>query len=138
MKREIVRKDYWNLIKNRIKVSSIRDLTLYGVNFDDKGFTKEEKKELDVFNDWKIYIDEIGVLILNVSNLNCLNEEIDLFIKLLKALKNVKHLVLDDTNVTSKNLLLILEICSSLENLEHVSAIQKKYDSDQQYFSELK
>ena len=138
MKREIVRKDYWNLIKNRIKVSSTRDLSLYEVNFDDKGFTKEEKKELDVFNDWKIYIDEIGVLILNVSNLNCLNEEINLFIKFLKALKNVKHLVLDDTNVTSKNLLLILEICSSLENLEHVSAIQKKYDSDQQYFSELK
>ena len=138
MNRETVRRDYWNLIKNSIKVRSIRDLSLYGVNFIDKGFTNEEIKELDVFNDWKIYIDEIGVLILNVSNLNCLNEEIDLFIKFLKALKNVKHLVLDDTSVTSKNLLLILEICSSLENLEHVSAIQKKYDSDQQYFSELK
>ena len=138
MNRETVSIGYRKLIKNSIKVRSIQNLSLYGVNFIDKGFTNEEIKELDVFNDWKIYIDKIGVLILNLSNLNCLNEEIDLFIKSPKTQKNVKHLVLDDTNVTSKNLLLILEVCCSLENLEHVSAIQKKYDSDQHYFSELK
>ena len=111
---------------------------MFGVNITNEKITNEETKELDAFDGWEIYRDGMKILILNVSNINCINEDINLFIKLLKTLKNLKYLALDDTNITSENLWLILEAWWSLESLRHISAIQKKYDTDNLYFSELK
>ena len=138
MKREIVKSDFEEWKRNCIRVRSIQDLPLLGVNNTAEIFKKEDIIEMEAFNEWEIYQDLIGISILIASNIDWINKNINLFIRFLKMLKNLRYLILDGTNITANNLWLILEVCTSLERLSYISAIQEKYDSDQQYFSELK
>ena len=122
MNRGTVREDYEDCKRNCERADRIDHLPVLGVGGANRILTSEEMKELDAMG-LEVYYNQLGVSIVNATNIDLMNEDIDLFTKFLKMLKNMKHLVLDNTKITSDIFVFILKAWSSLESLRHISVI---------------
>ena len=137
MNRRTVRRDYEDCKSNCERADRIDHLPVFGVGGANWILTSEEMKELDAMG-LEVYYNRLGVSIVNATNIELMNEDIDLFIKFLKMLKNMKYLVLDNTKITSDSLVSILRAWSSFESLRHISAIQQGDQISQDYYKKLK
>ena len=132
-------KQFYDEIRGSWSLSyELSELNFAGQHIDLNDPFDEELKIFDIFDFREIYTENLKTKMLDWSEMRNLNENIDVFIKLLRKLKSLQYLIIDHTNLTSNNLWKILKVWNSLNNLSYISAIMEDYEPNHIQFVDLK